>query len=470
MNDAPPKPEAPPAAIRPRASAAARAAGAIGLGSPIRAWPDGLALGRRASLLAFVLCVALVLRLGWLLVANSVPVSDAGGYEALALSLARGQGYSLDGHPTAWWVPGWPAFVAALYAIFGPYRVVVYAANLLLGLALVALTYVLGRRLFGTAVGLVAAGAMAVYPNFVVLPRYFLTENLALPAMLALLLLALEAGRRRRFLLANGLAVGLVGGLVVLVREQTLVVLPAIALYWLVRQPIRRAVPLCLGLCAGLLLAVGPWIARNETVVGVPWLATTSGINLYVAFNPQAAGGWENPPYQTWVTGQGPTPEAEMYFHGRDAARRYVLENPGAVIALAPARLRYLLAEEWAVWWEQGPDQQLSVSPWLATWVVATAFMMHLVLMACAVIALRKRPWSTPEALLPLFVIAFTLAMLALVYGMGRLHAPLEPLLAILMAFGLCRAARSSTASRRVAESPAAAAQSGNVHHPAHAG
>jgi 4-amino-4-deoxy-L-arabinose transferase-like glycosyltransferase len=309
-------------------------------------------LAPSSGLLAAV-TLGLALRLWWLATSRAVPVSDAAGYREIALSIAAGDGFSMGGSPTAWWVPGWPFFMAILYRIFGPHDEAIYAANLLLGLATVLLTYALGRRLLGQSVGLWAAVAVAVYPGFVLLPRFLLTENLAIPWLLAVSLLCIHFQRVRRPLLA-GLSVGLACGALILIREQMLPVVAAVALFWLVRRVSwTHLARLCAGLAAGTFLVIAPWVMRNEAVVGVPWLATTSGINLYVAFNPTASGGWADPPYQTWTTGTGRSAEAEQSAYGRGSALRYLAEYPLQAVAPAPTRLAiFLFDERWAVYWD----------------------------------------------------------------------------------------------------------------------
>ena len=79
--------------------------------------------GRRWRWLMLALfLLALVVRL-YAVTAYGVaePTADAADYHRLATGLARGAGYvSEAGVPTAWRPPGYPFFLACVYAVSGP--------------------------------------------------------------------------------------------------------------------------------------------------------------------------------------------------------------------------------------------------------------------------------------------------------------------------------------------------------------
>ncbi len=98
--------------------------------------------------------IALVLRVAFVLWAPAGLVSDADYYHGHALALMNGNGYTnADGSPAILWMPGWPAFLAGLYAIFGPAVRVAQFANALLGAGTAAIVCALGSRLFDRRTG-----------------------------------------------------------------------------------------------------------------------------------------------------------------------------------------------------------------------------------------------------------------------------------------------------------------------------
>ena len=76
------------------------------------------------------------------------PYSDAAWYFSRAVALSRGEGYSEGGVPTAYWPPGWPLTLAALFNVFGVSLIPIKIFNFLCSIAVGWLTYDLGRRLF----------------------------------------------------------------------------------------------------------------------------------------------------------------------------------------------------------------------------------------------------------------------------------------------------------------------------------
>src|SRR5439155_19404632 len=118
------------------------------------AHPDRLS-GR--ALLA-IFGVALTLRLGHVLAMRrspyfTHPVVDAETYRQAALALVTGQGFP---DPVFWQPPGYPYFLALVYAVFGPGFLAPRLVQAVLGAASAVLVACLGARCFGPRVGLCA--------------------------------------------------------------------------------------------------------------------------------------------------------------------------------------------------------------------------------------------------------------------------------------------------------------------------
>ena len=94
------------------------------------------------GMLALIIGVALAIRVVWVVVFQTPPESDPVDYDRLAWQLAQGKGYVRDdGTPTAFRPVGYPAFLAAIYLVFGHSWLAAGVANALLGTLSVALTY-----------------------------------------------------------------------------------------------------------------------------------------------------------------------------------------------------------------------------------------------------------------------------------------------------------------------------------------
>ena len=67
-----------------------------------------------------IVFAALTVRLAFVLWAPDGLVSDGEFYHGMAWSILNGHGFSnLDGSAANLWMPGWPAFLAAIYGVFG---------------------------------------------------------------------------------------------------------------------------------------------------------------------------------------------------------------------------------------------------------------------------------------------------------------------------------------------------------------
>jgi 4-amino-4-deoxy-L-arabinose transferase-like glycosyltransferase len=136
------------------------------------------------------------------------------------------------------------------------------------------LVALLARRVSTPRLGLLSGLAYAVYWPSVVLPGSTMTENvhtfLLTAAFVAMTGLVLRDDDRPRAELLRGVAVGLLFGLAGLARTVGTAFL-ALALPWLALEPARRRRwRAALGVVAGVVIVVSPWVARNWWIVGDP--------------------------------------------------------------------------------------------------------------------------------------------------------------------------------------------------------
>ena len=250
--------------------------------------------------LGILLVVTTVVRVLWVLYAAREPVGlhDPQYYAQLAARLADGDGYTLpNGDPTAYFPVGYPAVLAPVVWLVGhtplPDNVPVAAGmlNTALAVATVALVGLIGKRLAGWRVGVVAAALAAVFPNQIFYTATILSEtlfNFLLVVALAVLILRRNDELRWPILLLAGVALGLA----VLTRPVAVAVVPFAALaWWLTHTGWRDALRRAGLLVVGILLVVAPWTIRNWVRLGEPvMISTNTGDNLCIGHNPEANG------------------------------------------------------------------------------------------------------------------------------------------------------------------------------------
>ncbi len=251
------------------------------------------AAGRRDRLgiwlpLAVILLAAIVLRAGLALhhqrinfdegryLDNAVHLVEGGGLRTSTLSILFGD-LPAPPRPEDLSSPLYPLLLAGLFLATGPSFGAAKILSLLLSAAAVLLTFLVGRRLFGRGAGLLAAGALALQPDQVIVGTWTMTEPLysvlLLVAILAGADLAFPRGAPVRPLRVLGL--GAILGLVYLTRQNGAAVaaaLGALLLFGPRAEGERRSrrLWLLLLLAATAMAVASPWFVRNQARFGSP--------------------------------------------------------------------------------------------------------------------------------------------------------------------------------------------------------
>ncbi|MGZ6640773.1 MAG: ArnT family glycosyltransferase [Solirubrobacteraceae bacterium] len=428
-----------------------------------RAW---VAAHPEARWLTGVMLLGFALRLTWAIIAVRQPIGlhDPFTYEFYGDQISRGHGYrQLDGQPTAYFPPGYPAALAATFWLVRhtPLPDDLPAAgaglNIVLGLATIAIAYLLARRLFDVRVARVAAVIVAVYPNFVYHAAIMLSETLftflVIAALATLLWKPWPGGRPSRGRLA---AFGVLIGLSALVRPVSLVLLPLVAVPMLAaRVQWRRALLAVVVATATALAVILPWTARNAHVMGQPvFISLNGGDDLCIGHNPRASGHFDNSPYCD------PPKRAALLSHReqellrdrvhRHEAQQYALHHPVREVGLLFKRAYYLLyndhdglvaAESF------GQDLWIDRTIVLPLLSLAGNLVFFLVLGAAVVGSRHFADRRRPRHLMLLLACLGLLAVPLATFGDPRFKFPAIPLLALIGAVplaGLVTRARSA--------------------------
>jgi 4-amino-4-deoxy-L-arabinose transferase-like glycosyltransferase len=272
---------------------------------------------------------------------NRFPPADDGiFYDTLARRLAGGLGYTWawpDGAvtPVAHYPVGYPALLAVAYRLLGVHPVSALVLHAVLGAVGAACVHVVAGWGTSRRVGRWAGLAVALHPALLTYTPAIMTEGVCSALLAAPFALALLArGPRRR---GAAFLAGLVLGVAVLVRPQSLLLLPLVAALAYAREGARRLIAPVL-VVVGVALAVLPWTARNALAFGRPVLVSANGgWNLLIGTDAAANGGWRQldpPPECREVWDEA----AKDACFGR-AARERVWADPVAWLRLIPAKL-----------------------------------------------------------------------------------------------------------------------------------
>jgi hypothetical protein len=402
--------------------------------------------------LLLVLLLATCVRLLWVLWVPNDQYSDSVWYDGAAANLAANGVYGLDG-PSAWFPPGYPFFLAAIYKSVGHSEFAGKLGNVAIGVALVGFTYLLGRLLSDETVGLLSAALIAAWPNLIFHTGILSSDLLAACGFVA----AMWLGMRPQQGHAQTILLGALIGWMVLVRPVSLILLASLGLWWwITTRSLVRALARVLPLALVVALTVGAWTWRNYAQFGeVITIATNGGYNFWQTNQPYADGNdtyWpsvpmDDPEYQTMRNGDEFTKNREGYRY----ALAYLRANPGHLLVMLPAKLFWLYHTDTSGFYEGAYYPPMHGFSPLAAWIAAHerlveafTFRYYEVLMAlgaigAAVTILMGRPkWIWPVLALPFLLTFFHLFF----HAKDRFHIPLVGIIAVLAAIAMSEAAR----------------------------
>ncbi|MDD4856652.1 MAG: glycosyltransferase family 39 protein [Candidatus Krumholzibacteria bacterium] len=415
-------------------------------------------------LLFVIFVVALALRaMFWMdVIGSRAPLrGDEIDYHRLAMSLAEGSGFvGADGEATAARPPLYPAVLSLIYRLFGAHAAAGRILQILLGGAIVLLTYLLARMLASEAAAFGAAAIATMNPSLVFVSAYLLAENLY--TVILLLFLVLFSGSRWKkppyLVCALG---GVLLGLGSLARPNGFV----FALF-------AVAAVLCLGaggwrgriaraaiLFIGALIALAPWAVRNEARLGRAVLLTTHGGATFYQGNNIVV--WDNKTYHGTVAPLEALPgwkdieskgELEADREAWRLGKEFVRAHPLFAAKMAMWRFERFwrlrgdagfsgVKSGW--WWDRGKSLGSIASSF------DFVFVFSIIIMPLFIIGLIATIRRARELVFLYGIILAHTAASLVFFGSLRSRMPIEPVVAILAAFGAAHIVRAVRARFR---------------------
>lgn len=284
--------------------------------------------------------IALLIRLAYVLFYPQQAVhADAGHYDALGWSLAQGLGYHLaGGEPNVYWAPGYPAVLAALYAVCGHTYVCVRVFQAILSALVPVIVGSIATKVFDRRTAFTAGVLCACYPGFIGYTGLLLTETLftTLLAVSMYCLMAVSKDSSSKSLMGLGVLVGLT----CLCRAET-VLLPLfifVTLRLLFRDK-TATTKQWIVIYAAVVITLAPWSIRNYTVTGefIP-LTVHDGDVLWISsykeewleFHP------DRDPYRSLVAGLSEVESSKVL---RREGIRNIVHDPATFLWLSVKRL-----------------------------------------------------------------------------------------------------------------------------------
>ena len=403
---------------------------------------------------------------------------DRDAYLGIARGVAEGKGY-VDVNrptPTAFRPPLYPIQLAGLMTVLPP-TASVAVVNVFWGLVSVWATWRAGQCL-GLGVGSIfAALLVAVDPMLLLYSAQPMTEVTCagLVALLVYWMVRRDCSEPwRQF------GVGLLFGGLVLCRPTFWPLAGLVVMAWLVTEfvRIRRAprtpspvssvamrLTIPWRVVLGTLLIVGPWVMRNQLVIGSPILMTThGGYTLLLANNPVFydevvdrgwGSEWSKSSFDRWTqellaslaSELGPdSTEVERDRWQGLQARRFIAAQPGRFLRAAWYRTRSL--------WSIVPQGEAAAAngsrlvQWVGVYYTVILLMFVVGMPVVAVRVYRRGELFRPCPWWPLFALILTVQAVHLVYWTNaRMRAPVVPVMSLFAAAALRRPADNAVTS-----------------------
>ena len=370
-------------------------------------------------------------------------------YHTTANLLARGRGFleplrwrDFEGiRPSAFHGPLYPVVLSISSRFGGTTYFDHKMLSIVIGTAVVLAAGVLGKRLGGTVVGLAAAAFAAVYPNLWQIDGLLYPEGLMALLVTVTMIVAYRWRDRPRF--ATAALFGAVMALAALARGEGILLLPLLALPWimftrtLARSLRVRHLAVTVVACAAVL---APWMIRNATTFEkfVPLSTNGNEVMVYAncpsVYNGPFVGYWDYQCQQRVRDTQGePTgDESQTALYWRSLGFDYAREHVGEL----PRVMTLRVLRQWELFRPlqnvnlggiEGRNRDASTMGLMMFYGLAG-------LSIVGVVSMRRR--RIP--LLPLGVQFLSVSITsAYTYGSVRFRAPAEPALCVLGAVGL---------------------------------
>jgi 4-amino-4-deoxy-L-arabinose transferase-like glycosyltransferase len=368
-------------------------------------------------------------------------------YSKTALQIARGRGH-IDGTAAVAshaWRPPAHAYLLSLFAdpdlplteftVPGFLRPLILL-QVWLGTALVALTALLGRALFGERTGLLAGCAAALYPALIAHSHYLWSETLFALVVTGALLGVVAVERRRSWTLSA--LTGLGFGLATLTREAALPVAGAAALWWVwTARPGRRFAAggqgaLMLGLAT---LVVLPWTIRNYAVLHrfipvatVGWYAAGEGNTLETPNWLQPRGPLVQEYELTYFA--IPSEEERLDYARRHTFDRIAAEQPAWIFKKTVRSLAQLMSPDSVLLFKMRRGSYGELPDWIGRTLEVASIASYTLVVVAGVLGIAAAT-GTGSRRLPCLVFGMVAALHIFANATARFRVPWMPMLIV---------------------------------------
>jgi 4-amino-4-deoxy-L-arabinose transferase-like glycosyltransferase len=392
-----------------------------------------VALGTRAAVV--------ILTASWSFPTEGNSWSFAYEMGQIAASIASGDGFGWPEYsdhptgPTAWMPPIYPFIIAALFKFFGVYSdqaaIALLALQTIISLVTCFCLYRIGKQVFNSQVGLLAAFFLAVYPPSI----HFAVQKIWSTTLFSCCLLLIILGLMKlktQMTASNGIWLGVLGGFTALVDPIIVVSYPFVLL-WLYVNSNRDRVTTFKVLAVMVVLfflSIGPWLIRNYIVFGqYVFIKSNFGHELFLGNNKYASGSFNAPQSRETIRD---LEKQSLKSSDEPFRNKLLLDKAVAFISEHPLQFLELTGSRFLHYWTFMMQSTRSTK--------LVSFAIYLSLLSVGIAGLLLSNPKVPEVqLIWLFPLTLPLPYYFTVVGLVRYRFPVEAVLMIPAAYATYR-------------------------------
>ena len=238
--------------------------------------------------LLFVLVLAFSLRFSVRLIRGEESFWGQGYeyYHTLGMRLVDGETLCIDfnGPKCAYYPPLYPLVIASGILIYDGYQPIVFFQSLI-GTGTVLCIFLIAKEWFGPKVALLASLMASIYPYYVWHDTSL--QDTCLFVFLTTLSVWIISRSYSNLSISSAAWAGIVLGVATLTKVTLIpfVIIYCISVMFLINSTIWSRLLHSSALLAGFLVAVAPWLVRNNILIGAPVFTSIAGRQLWVGNN-----------------------------------------------------------------------------------------------------------------------------------------------------------------------------------------
>lgn len=337
--------------------------------------------------------------------------------------------------------PIYPVFLQGVYWVAGHRLGAVRIVQAVLGALVVVLIWQISAQAFGPSAGRLCGWLVVSSPPLIAYSGLVLTENLSVMLLVLSVWLLVTAIARRsvwRFAISGASL-----GILILLREEMVVLLPALAMIAAWKGRPRPGWPHLVAYVMTAAVAVGAYSVRNYLVVGKPILVTAhGGETLWISARGWTEWHFDDPDLKRLTHGLSYVERNEVL--QRDALRM-IAANPGQYLWLCVKRVPVLWISSHTTYMRGLSDRYASYlgrANYYALGVKAALLAFHMTMLTLAV-AGAWMEWRTPTRSPELWVITVPIVAITFVhfflFSAPRYQIPVLPFVLAFAALPLVR-------------------------------